>query len=57
MLIEMIARLRELERARALPIETLIELDSWIRSLLFEQNPIFSDCERQIGQDYYIATL
>lgn len=57
MMIEMINRLHELERAHALPPETLIELDRWIRQLLFEPNDMFSDRERLIGQDYYISTL
>lgn len=53
MMIEMIERLHELERARALPPDTLIELDRWIRSVIFESN----DAEHIAAQDYYIKTL
>lgn len=57
MLIEMIDRFRELERKQALPAITLLDLDRWLRGLLFEPNDLFSDSERLRGQDYYIATL
>lgn len=53
MMIEMIRRFRELERNQALPPITLIDLDRWIRALLFET----SDAEHIAAQDYYIATL
>lgn len=53
MMIEMIDRLHELERAHALPTDTLIELDRWIRSVIFETD----DAEHIAAQDYYIKTL
>lgn len=53
MMIEMIRRLRELERTHALPPITLIDLDRWIRGVLFESE----DAEHIAAQDFYIATL
>ena len=53
MLIEMVKRLRELERNHALPQVTLNDLDRWIRGVLFEG----VDAEHIAAQDYYIQTL
>lgn len=52
----LIDHLREMERAHALPQETLIELDREVRQLLFGNDELTIH-NREIAQDYYIATL
>jgi len=52
-----IKRLRKLERYNELklPEETLRELDSWIRSLLYSDD-LTADEKRRL-QDFYLQTL
>lgn len=52
-----IKRLRKLERYNELklPAETLRELDSWIRSLLYSDD-LTADEKRRL-QDFYLQTL
>lgn len=52
-----IKRLRDLERYNELHLsaETLRELDSWIRSLLFSNE--LTEREKKRLQDYYLQTL
>lgn len=53
-----IERLRKMEQTRALPSQTLYELDSWIRGVIFdEHSDILNQSERIAAQDFYIATL
>ena len=52
-----IRRFRRLERYNELNLsaETLRELDSWIRSLLYDKD--LTESEKERLQDYYLQTL
>ena len=52
-----IKRFRRLERYNELNLsaETLRELDSWIRSLLYDKD--LTESEKERLQDYYLQTL
>ena len=53
-----IERLRQMERTQSLPEQTIYQLDSWIRGVIFdEHSDILNQSERIVAQDFYIATL
>lgn len=52
-----IDRLNELQDTRALPAETLFELDRYWRDVIFGDNDFILGGDRDIVQDYYIRKL